>query len=84
MAGSRQAGANPLNSPSQVSWSMLKCTEQRERTRLGVRHRGGARRSGSWLAECGFEVTKTIVKDPADMPPDVIAVQAILSATKTA
>jgi O-methyltransferase domain len=38
----------------------------------------------SWLEECGFTVTKTVVKDPADMPPDVIPVQAILSATKTA
>lgn len=38
----------------------------------------------SWLAECGFSVTKTIVKDPADIPPDVIPVQAILCATKIA
>jgi hypothetical protein len=38
----------------------------------------------SWLEECGFEVTKTITKDPADIPPDVIGVQAILSATKIA
>jgi SAM-dependent methyltransferase len=37
-----------------------------------------------WLEECGFTVTKTLVKEPADIPPDVIAVQAILSATKTA
>nr|WP_246273153.1 class I SAM-dependent methyltransferase [Phytohabitans houttuyneae] len=37
-----------------------------------------------WLQECGFEVTKTVVKDPADIPPDVIPVQAILCATKTA
>jgi SAM-dependent methyltransferase len=38
----------------------------------------------SWLEECGFTVTKAIIKDPADIPPDVIPVQAILCATKTA
>ena len=38
----------------------------------------------SWLEECGFKVTKTVMKDPADVPPDVIPVQAILSATKVA
>jgi SAM-dependent methyltransferase len=38
----------------------------------------------SWLAECGFTVTKAITKDPADVPPDVIPVQGILCATKTA
>lgn len=37
-----------------------------------------------WLEECGFTVTKTVVKDPADIPPDVIPVPAVLSATKTA
>jgi len=37
-----------------------------------------------WLEECGFEVTKTIVKEAAEIPPDVIPVQAILCATKTA
>jgi O-methyltransferase domain len=37
----------------------------------------------SWLEECGFAVTKTITKDPADIPPDVIPVQAILCAKKT-
>lgn len=37
-----------------------------------------------WLAESGFTVTRTVVKDPADMPPDVIPVQAILSATRSA
>jgi SAM-dependent methyltransferase len=37
-----------------------------------------------WLTECGFEVTRTVVKDPAGVPPDVIPVQAILSATKSA
>jgi hypothetical protein len=38
----------------------------------------------SWLEECGFKVTKEITKDPADVPPDVIPVQAILCATKIA
>jgi len=38
----------------------------------------------SWLEECGFKVTRTVVKDPAEVPPDVIPVQAILSATRTA
>jgi hypothetical protein len=37
-----------------------------------------------WLEECGFTVTNAVVKDPADIPPDVIPVQAILSAAKTA
>jgi hypothetical protein len=37
-----------------------------------------------WLEECGFTVTKVVTKDPADIPPDVIPVQAILCATKTA
>ncbi|MGH3373138.1 MAG: methyltransferase [Actinoallomurus sp.] len=37
-----------------------------------------------WLEECGFTVTKTITKDSAEVPPDVIPVQAILSATKNA
>jgi O-methyltransferase domain len=36
-----------------------------------------------WLTECGFTVTKTVTKEPADNPPDVIPVQAIISATKT-
>jgi hypothetical protein len=36
----------------------------------------------SWLEECGFKVTKAITKDPAEVPPDVIPVPAILSATK--
>jgi SAM-dependent methyltransferase len=36
-----------------------------------------------WLTECGFRVTRTVLKDPADVPPDVIGVQAVLSATKT-
>ncbi|MGH3909754.1 MAG: methyltransferase, partial [Pseudonocardiaceae bacterium] len=38
----------------------------------------------SWLEECGFTVTKAIAKDPADLPPDVIPVQGVLCATKTA
>lgn len=37
-----------------------------------------------WLEECGFTVTKVVTKDPAEIPPDVIPVQAILCATKTA
>ncbi|MEO3845845.1 MULTISPECIES: methyltransferase [unclassified Streptomyces] len=36
----------------------------------------------SWLEECGFEVTKAITKDPAELPKDVIPVPALLSATK--
>ncbi|WP_019819567.1 methyltransferase [Saccharomonospora saliphila] len=36
----------------------------------------------SWLRECGFEVTKTVTRDPADVPPDVIPQQGILCATK--
>jgi len=38
----------------------------------------------SWLEECGFKVTKAVTKSSAEVPPDVIPVQAILSATKTA
>jgi hypothetical protein len=38
----------------------------------------------SWLEECGFAVTKAITKDPGEIPPDVIPVQAILCATKVA
>ncbi|AXG83088.1 hypothetical protein DVK44_34330 [Streptomyces paludis] len=38
----------------------------------------------SWLEECGFKVTKTLTKSAAEVPPDVIPVQAILSATKVA
>ncbi|TNM32368.1 hypothetical protein FH715_07445 [Streptomyces sedi] len=37
-----------------------------------------------WLEECGFTVTATVSKDPAEIPSDVIPVPAILSATKTA
>jgi hypothetical protein len=37
-----------------------------------------------WLEESGFTVTKAIVKNPADLPSDVIPIPGILSATKTA
>lgn len=37
-----------------------------------------------WLEECGFTVTRTVTKDPADIPSDVIPVPAVLCATKTA
>ncbi|HEY0640302.1 MAG TPA: methyltransferase [Pseudonocardiaceae bacterium] len=37
-----------------------------------------------WLEECGFTVTKAIAKDPAELPPDAIPVQAVLCATKNA
>jgi hypothetical protein len=37
-----------------------------------------------WLEELGFKVTKAIAKSPADIPPDVIPIPGILSATKTA
>jgi ubiquinone/menaquinone biosynthesis C-methylase UbiE len=37
-----------------------------------------------WLEECGFRVTKTVTKDPAELPPDVIPVQAVLCAAKDA
>jgi hypothetical protein len=37
-----------------------------------------------WLEECGFTVTRAVTKDSAEIPPDVIPVQAILSASKTA
>ncbi|ASW57637.1 hypothetical protein CIK06_12490 [Plantactinospora sp. KBS50] len=38
----------------------------------------------NWLQECGFKVTRAITKDPAEVPPDVIPVQAVICATKTA
>jgi len=38
----------------------------------------------SWLEESGFTVTKAIAKDPTDLPPYALPVQAILCATKTA
>ncbi|WUI01338.1 methyltransferase [Spirillospora sp. NBC_00431] len=37
----------------------------------------------AWLEECGFKVTRALTKNPAELPPDVIPVPAILSATKT-
>ena len=37
----------------------------------------------AWLEECGFTVTKALTKDRAEMPPDVIPVQAVLCAVKT-
>ncbi|WP_406117773.1 methyltransferase [Streptomyces sp. NBC_00989] len=37
-----------------------------------------------WLRECGFEVTRAVTRDTAQIPPDVIPVQAVLTATKTA
>jgi len=37
-----------------------------------------------WLTECGFTVTDTVAKNPADIPRDVIPVPAVLSATKSA
>jgi hypothetical protein len=36
----------------------------------------------AWLEECGFTVTQAIIKDATEIPPDVIPVQAILSAAK--
>lgn len=36
----------------------------------------------TWLRECGFEVTKVITKDSTESPPDVIPVQAVISAVK--
>lgn len=36
------------------------------------------------LEEAGFKVTKAITKDAAEIPPDVIPVQALLCATKVA
>ncbi len=37
-----------------------------------------------WLEECGFEMTKVTVENPAGIPPDALPLQAILCATKTA
>lgn len=48
---------------------------------------GGAQKLStyrSWLEERGFTVTKTVSKDPVDMPPDVIPVPGIVCARKTA
>lgn len=38
----------------------------------------------SWLEECGFEVTKAVSEDPAEMPPNALPVEAVLCATKVA
>ncbi|MDI3409419.1 methyltransferase [Streptomyces cavernicola] len=38
----------------------------------------------NWLEDCGFKVTKAITKDAAEVPPDVIPVQAVICATKVA
>jgi hypothetical protein len=38
----------------------------------------------SLLEQAGFKVTQAVTKDAAEIPPDVIPVQAILSATKVA
>jgi SAM-dependent methyltransferase len=38
----------------------------------------------SWVEECGFKVTNAVTKNPAELPPDVIPVPAIVCATKTA
>ncbi|MDQ0904446.1 SAM-dependent methyltransferase [Streptomyces canus] len=37
-----------------------------------------------WLEESGFKVTKAVTKDASEIPPDVIPVQAVISATKIA
>ncbi|WEP01003.1 methyltransferase (plasmid) [Streptomyces sp. FXJ1.172] len=37
-----------------------------------------------WLEECGFKVTQAITKNAAEIPPDVIPVQGLLTATKIA
>jgi SAM-dependent methyltransferase len=36
----------------------------------------------SWLEEAGFEVIQAVTKDPSELPPDAIPVQAVLSARK--
>jgi hypothetical protein len=36
-----------------------------------------------WLEQAGFTVTQAISKDPAELPPYALPVQAVLSATKT-
>jgi O-methyltransferase len=38
----------------------------------------------SWLEECGFEMTKVVVEDPAVIPADALPLQAVLCATKAA
>jgi len=37
----------------------------------------------AWLEECGFTVTSAITKDATEIPPDVIPVQAVISAAKS-
>ena len=37
-----------------------------------------------WLEKSGFKVTKAITKNASEIPPDVIPVQAVISATKVA
>lgn len=36
----------------------------------------------AWLEEAGFTVTREIAQDPAELPPDALPLQGILSATK--
>lgn len=38
----------------------------------------------SWLEERGFTVTRVTTEDPAEIPPDVIPMRAIVPTTKTA
>ncbi|MCX5372805.1 methyltransferase [Streptomyces sp. NBC_00015] len=37
-----------------------------------------------WLEESGFQVTRAITDDPANLPPHALTVEAVLSATKVA
>lgn len=49
--------------------------------------KGGAQKVstyGSWLKDCGFELTEVIAQDPANIPPDAIITRVTLCATKTA
>jgi len=36
----------------------------------------------SWLEECGFKVTKAMTEDPADLPPQALTAEAVISAAK--
>ncbi|MEU0007162.1 methyltransferase [Streptomyces sp. NPDC006314] len=50
-----------------------------------VMGRGGLQKLStyrSWLEECGFEVTKVVAKDPADIPADAIITRVVMCATK--
>ncbi|SER24450.1 methyltransferase [Actinokineospora terrae] len=38
----------------------------------------------SWMRERGFTITNTLAQHPAELPPDALPLQGILSATKTA